>query len=300
MRQIGFFPNDDPGDGYRHPWNLSGRFEDAAASTFGPTGRRGTGCGWFLSGPDPRQQQGRRARSSPAHTLLPPVPPASLPPGAVGYEYETIYGAPTGLLDITATLFFDSNPTISDPTGDPAFPPAGDWQASTFRVRLVPSTAYTWNHAAPAPITPVSWLPGSVTSGYPLVAEVGFDGTGHAELDLSVSTNIASLDAGAYTLLIVSSLIEDGATPTPPHNTDPLGHKVRVSAEARQALTGDTVLIATVHYRPPRYRFLYDTLPRLRQFPRDDALGGSPRQGKTNGPTSVQGSTRQGWRGTYR
>lgn len=40
--------------------------------------------------------------------------------------------------------------------------------------------------------------------------------------------------------------------------------------------------------------------PRLRQFPRDDALGGSPRQGKANGPTSVQASARQGWRGTYR
>jgi hypothetical protein len=38
-------------------------------------------------------------------------------------------------------------------------------------------------------------------------------------------------------------------------------------------------------------------LAALRQFPRDDALGGQPRQ---SGSRSVQSSARQGWRGTYR
>jgi hypothetical protein len=36
----------------------------------------------------------------------------------------------------------------------------------------------------------------------------------------------------------------------------------------------------------------------LRQYPRDDFLGGAPRQGQES--TSVQGSARQGWRATYR
>lgn len=37
---------------------------------------------------------------------------------------------------------------------------------------------------------------------------------------------------------------------------------------------------------------------RLRQSPRDDYLGGAPRQGRTS--RSRQASARQGWRGTYR
>lgn len=36
----------------------------------------------------------------------------------------------------------------------------------------------------------------------------------------------------------------------------------------------------------------------LRQFPRDDALGGAPRPGRES--RSVQGSARQGWSGSYR
>ena len=39
-------------------------------------------------------------------------------------------------------------------------------------------------------------------------------------------------------------------------------------------------------------------LPPLRQYPRDDAIGGQPRQGHLS--RSVQASNRQGWRGTYR
>lgn len=49
---------------------------------------------------------------------------------------------------------------------------------------------------------------------------------------------------------------------------------------------------------PPRHRFVYDTLPPLRQYPRDDALAGAPRQG--NDSRSIQASARQGWSGTYR
>lgn len=41
-------------------------------------------------------------------------------------------------------------------------------------------------------------------------------------------------------------------------------------------------------------------LPPLRQYPRDDYLGGAPRQGHANGSTSRQASTRQGWINTYR
>lgn len=65
-------------------------------------------------------------------------------------------------------------------------------------------------------------------------------------------------------------------------------------------LVSTAALPVTVAYQPRRYRFVYDVLPRLRQFPRDDALGGAPRQGKANGSTSVQSSSRQGWRNTYR
>lgn len=50
-------------------------------------------------------------------------------------------------------------------------------------------------------------------------------------------------------------------------------------------------------YRSARYRLLLPAAP-LRQYPRDDALGGQPRQDRSS--TSVQGSQRQGWAGTYR
>lgn len=63
-------------------------------------------------------------------------------------------------------------------------------------------------------------------------------------------------------------------------------------------------ITVTTTWQPPRYRAVYtpsvQTQVPLRQFPRDDHLGGSPRQGNANGSTSVQGSARQGWRGTYR
>lgn len=59
-----------------------------------------------------------------------------------------------------------------------------------------------------------------------------------------------------------------------------------------------TAVVATIH--PPRYRAVYDVLPPLRQYPRDDSLGGAPRQGNANGSTSVQSSARQGWKNVYR
>lgn len=61
------------------------------------------------------------------------------------------------------------------------------------------------------------------------------------------------------------------------------------------------VFVARAYYRSPRYRFVYAGLPPLRQYPRDDQLGGSPRQGDRNaGARSIQGSKRQGWAHTYR
>lgn len=56
----------------------------------------------------------------------------------------------------------------------------------------------------------------------------------------------------------------------------------------------------TATIRPSRYRAAYDVLPPLRQYPRDDSLGGAPRQGKANGSTSLQSSARQGWKNVYR
>lgn len=59
---------------------------------------------------------------------------------------------------------------------------------------------------------------------------------------------------------------------------------------------------ATLNYQPRSYRFIYPLeLPPLRQHPRDDSVGGTPRQGRMAGPsTSVQASRRQGWVNTYR
>lgn len=59
----------------------------------------------------------------------------------------------------------------------------------------------------------------------------------------------------------------------------------------------DPIAVA-VWCHPPRYRFLFDQALPLRQFPRDDALGGVPRQ--ATDARSVQGSARQGWVSTYR
>lgn len=64
------------------------------------------------------------------------------------------------------------------------------------------------------------------------------------------------------------------------------------------AASVDMVLTMQLTIRPPIYRYIYAVAPPLRQYPRDDALGGTPRQGHSS--RSVQASARQSWAGDYR
>lgn len=75
---------------------------------------------------------------------------------------------------------------------------------------------------------------------------------------------------------------------------------VALTADGERRLIVDPAVTYTLDWQPPRWRFLFDQVPPLRQYPRDDALGGAPRQGKTSQSRSVQASARQGWQNAYR
>jgi hypothetical protein len=127
--------------------------------------------------------------------------------------------------------------------------------------------------------------------------------------DLDTTNSIAMLTADTTVTITAnfdSALIKNIDDPTA--NFTPLTlilsfdnmrtHTPPAAGSGRRLLVGS--VLCAVNFTPPRWRFLYSVVPRLRQFPRDDFLGGSPRQGKANGSTSIQSSTRQGWKNTYR
>lgn len=77
---------------------------------------------------------------------------------------------------------------------------------------------------------------------------------------------------------------------------DPLTKSVSPPATHAWRVQVDLMVLGmTVNIKPPRYR---TAGVRLRQFPRDDALGGQPRQGKAS--RSTQSTARQGWSNAYR
>lgn len=192
---------------------------------------------------------------------FPPYVDVSTPPHAVGVEYEAAAGTIVASPNVRVTAITGG--------GNTNLPSAliDVYQIPEATIGSTPMAAYQ-DDASLAALS--SYIVGSIDSAGPSATFTGF----------------AMSAADALVLLMASRA--QLVTPFPYATPDPSGFQ--------QFAT----LSPQVEYLGPRFRFLYAAAPRLRQFPRDDALGGAPRQGKANGSTSVQASTRQGWRGTYR
>lgn len=198
--------------------------------------------------------------------------PSSLPPRATGVEYEGAGPSEAWLAGIDTQLPLDVE-------------------------NLSPTNAVVQARATVPPFDPITggitFVSGASLTGLSLIGTLavpsGTSDTGPRTLTATIPPG--AIANGAPGVRFATALLNfDGQ----------ISHVGPTDGHSWVLLLSTNPLTAAVHYQPRRYRFIYSTLPRLRQFPRDDALGGAPRQGKANGATSVQGSTRQGWRGTYR
>lgn len=182
---------------------------------------------------------------------------------------------------------------------DPADPPAASWMTQvdmTAALSVSPSgsTVATTLEARTDPSWNVStdiFVAGADLSSYLLAGSVTTPisgGSAAISLTASFPASHVVATAGSYHALIRLDYSNQRT------------HAIGSSDSINIVLPSIANSTAVITYQPRRYRFVYTVLPRLRQFPRDDGLGGAPRQGRANGSTSVQGSARQGWRGTYR
>jgi hypothetical protein len=221
-------------------------------------------------------------------------PPLPWPAGAVDWEYD-LSGIRPGLvyelldldLKLTATV------SVSDALDAAGYASRGETALATDIIvtpvdpsTLILDAGLTGQEPRIQNVTQTQLLAWPVIGrGTPPVG--GSVGITVSEID--VATYLACLDifAGATATLRLAVSYDNHRTGTEP------------ARGTYRDITFNSIDF-TSDWQPPRWRFLYDRLPPLRQYPRDDYLGGAPRQGHTNGPTSTQGSARQGWRGTYR
>jgi hypothetical protein len=214
-----------------------------------------------------------------ATAIMPPVPPSSIPADAISWEYESTAGTPTGPVDLTALIFFQSFQDVADAISSP--PPPTDVDLSSMRIYRFRD--YTWTRSGIGDLfpkaNPTSWITGAAASSLQLIANVPIsDGAGtqpatpgsepttfwvgtpgSTQYSFATTINLTDLDAnGSYVLAILPSLIINEATPTLPNAVDGAGNLAFVGLMAESLPAGDLFMAGVIHYRPPRYRFFYE------------------------------------------
>jgi hypothetical protein len=239
---------------------------------------------------------------------------------------STARGVPLGDVEITIDMpQLGASETVKTATSDTP-PDSSDIVAAELRgVRIEPAD-YEWSGAGP---TGTQWVTDARFRALPAVASapvadgplapVGPTPTQVWEAfhvpppadTVLLALTLADLDPGPVVgafaaAFAVSLFIDDTTASLPDPGSGGFRPQVGKGAGIAAATSGDAPFISgRLYYRPPRYRMLYisplaPASPPLRQYPRDDRLGGAPRQGRVNAPTSRQASRRQGWRNTYR
>lgn len=209
---------------------------------------------------------------------LPEYVPPVMPPHAIRVEYDT--STSTGVF-LDEVLSIHTTLTIAD-TSPLGLTPL---DCSLRLIALHPSELnYRFVGSG---LPDYHWLPGATVAARTTLGTVSIPaGTLTATLSGDLPTADIDRSHGTDRWDLLLALVFD----------QQVSHTAPSSGAGRRISVTDYEV--TVTYQPHNYRFVYDTAPRLRQFPRDDTLGGAPRQGRAS--RSVQASSRQGWTGTYR
>jgi hypothetical protein len=240
-----------------------------------------------------------------------PSPAEVQPPGTV-LEYEWPDGSaqefPPDVGDIGLLSTLHIRGIVAEINGDPAVTPATHLMIA--QLRVIPSSAWTFSGAL-EPDQADDYTIGADLDTYPGLGD-GFsqalslggavgsgatnsswisDGSTFRNVDL---TQLGTLDDPTLSPAI---LLVFGWKDQITHTAPTAGSVGIWQGGTIQADISGMLLIST--YQPTRHRYRRLAIP-LRQYPRDDFLGGAPRQGRRNNSRSVQGSARQGWRNTYR
>lgn len=218
-------------------------------------------------------------------------PERVFPPDEVGMQYETSPGSGEGtstptytLGDGTAALGVDLNPPETVTSGSTTIDVLHA-QAGTLEARPNTTTG-TW------------WQTDMQLAAVPAVASVAVDGTEDQSATLSIPVGAADWPSPQFLLSMAAQVTHDAPTYGTPSNALSWDEIWGTTCKAPSSLS------VTVTVLRNRYRFLFDhplltITPAVRQYPRDDYLGHSPRQFVRGGASSRQATNRHGVRATY-
>lgn len=208
---------------------------------------------------------------------LAPVPPDDIPPNAVDYEYEH----PTGTA-IDGTIRVYGYAVVFGSVTSPS-----TLLGSTLRRLTAGSYTIDGLDRPVASFTALRFPAGGTVTTIPAPTVAGVREILPFEIDnLSVDAN------GRVVLVLMQDHWEGGWLRTEGGDT-----QLRSDFPLFPPSAG-TMPFFTQLYTPPRYRFIYDVVPPLRQFPRSDGLVGTG-GARQRSAGSRQASNRQGWSGTY-
>lgn len=242
-------------------------------------------------------------------------------PHYVSWEAEAADGTPTSPIAVTFSVVIEPLESYDD-VEHKTTSPAPDVMQGTTQVRRLDASTYTVDSFGNLSLVSDVWPSAAFQGAAGLLAETSLltgktlalnsnggytdnvvDATPQVTSSLTYDFAAAGLDGGIRAALlftlsrwVAGDVLSEPQVviPGPEGQTTHGGYKGNTGGPSIVTFTAT----ATFTYRPPRYRILYDRPPRLRQYPRDDSLGGAPRQGRES--RSVQGSARQGWQGAYR
>jgi hypothetical protein len=207
----------------------------------------------------------------------------TLPAGAIGVELDlTAADLDTTILS-AATLGY----AWLNLSGGSPFLPYTSFHPITLEGHLIPTSDWIPGGAQVDPRTPFPAGGSYSTLFSDSVNGATPDNSVSGSLD--ITSDLADAPFGAYYHGgALAVLLMTGAEAT---GTEPSDDTIFTAADANLSLTFD--------WQPPSWRPLFkaNQLP-LRQFPRDDPIGGSPRQDRSSTSTNV--TARQGWTNTYR
>lgn len=238
----------------------------------------------YASGPPTWGATVTMIRFDPQFVSLAPVPPTSAElaaPHVVGYEYEGGSGALGTFASDDLTI--ETWLALGDYSFTATFDPSNVIEYRVYEMTegvdysLTPMTVSGWNvnqvHALAYPNQ-------ARLAGRTIMAtnHAGTEATNNYPQAIGDGASFVGSVSAPSTYAVVIYNLYSGVDFSVPSTLVLLSPSFQVSALVR----------------PPRYRLLYDHVPPLRQFPRDDGLTGTSvaRQRPSN-PTSVQASPRQ-------